>query len=86
MAAIPNRYEPTQRLIDNRRKLARLYFEKDLTICEIADQHSEYEKTTVYEALVDHGILTKNDDQKNCCRGTDPPPDQTKQDVDWTEL
>ncbi len=87
MSAVPNRYEPSQRLIDNRRKLARLYLEKNLTVCEIADNHSEYEKTKVHEALVEHGIIqtnANNDSHSN--RGTDPPSDQTESKIEWSKL
>jgi hypothetical protein len=56
-----------------------LYIEQDLTICEIADNHSEYGTTTVYSALVEHNVIETNDDL--CCNiDTDEPT------TDWSKI
>jgi len=90
MSAIPSRYEPTQRLIDNRQELARLYVEKDLTICEIADEHAEHEKTRVYNALCEYGIIEKSGTEEatknnHSSDDVDPPSDTTTSNVDWSQ-
>lgn len=86
MATAQNPYQPSKRLIDDQEALAMLYIEQDLTVCEIADEHSEYSKTTVYKALVDHHIIDKGEDcDTHSCRGIDPPQSQTKQQIDWTQ-
>jgi len=53
----PQRYQPRTRLIDDTQELHRLYVEEDLSIREIADNHSDHSKTRVYEALCEHGII-----------------------------
>jgi len=55
---------PTDDDTDNRQELTRLYVEKDLTICEIADEHAEHEKTRVCNALCEYGIIEKAEDQE----------------------
>jgi len=69
-----------------------------LTVKEIANNHAELGRTSVYESLVDWGILipdhshTDNesdceDNSNNSCRGRDPPSDQSNTDrMEWSQL
>lgn len=59
-------YAPEPRLVDNPDELRRLYVEQDLSIREIAAEHSTVEKTTVWRVIDDYGI---NDDSPQCDTG-----------------
>ena len=97
MSATTNPYEPDKRLVDDPQELARLYHGQGLTVKEIANNHAELGRTSVYESLVDWGILipdhshTDSEDGSNStdnsCRGRDPPPDQSNTDrMKWSQL
>jgi len=81
-------YEPTQRLIDNRRRLAKLYIEQDLTIREIADNHADVTRSPVHEALQEYGLIEQKEEQHNnhSHGGYDPPSETTNESVDWTKV
>jgi len=89
---IPQRYQPSQRLIDNPQKLREYYVTKDMTIRAIAQEKAEVSKTRVRQALHQHDIISETDsidqrcdnDRSTQCdchdeRGVDPP-------TDWTQL
>jgi len=98
MLATTNPYEPDKRLVDDPQELARLYHGQGLTVKEIANNHAELGRTSVYESLVDWGILIPDhahtdsesdceDSNNNSCRGHDPPADQSNTDrMKWSQL
>jgi hypothetical protein len=88
MSTTPERYQPTQRLIDDPERLRELYCEKELSVRAIAEKHSSFGTTRVYEALKEHGICHG---ESNSRRGTDPPqaPQRTQSapsTVSWTDI
>jgi len=80
-------YQPSERLIDNRQRLARLYVEQGLTVREIADDHAEVTKTPVYNALQEYGILEETEDNnEDVDRGFDPPENSSETEVNWDAI
>jgi len=97
MSATTNPYEPDKRLVDDPQELARLYYAQGLTVKEIANNHAELGRTSVYESLVGWGILIPDHAHSDCedgsnstdksCRGHDPPSDQSNTDeIVWSRL
>jgi hypothetical protein len=90
MSTTPQRYRPSQRLIDNPQRLAELYHERDMTIREIAEQKASVSKTRVCSALHEYDITDDTqydgaehpDDEGTSTshgeRGVDPP--------NWSEV
>lgn len=75
---IPPRYQPSERVVDNRDRLRELYCQRGLTIREIAAEYAEVGRSTVCDAIHDHGLNNEEEPQngstkKNTDRGTDPP-------------
>ncbi len=58
-------YVAEPRLVDNPDELRQLYVERNLTLREIAAEHATLEKTAVWEALREYGIIS-NDDTSEC--------------------
>ena len=98
--AVPDRYQPTQRLIDDPDRLRELYCTRDLTIREIADEYAEVSKTRVKQALDEYDIGQRRStvvDGPQCVPTTTGPPTTVGRDshghrgmdppivgVDWT--
>jgi len=82
---IPQRYQPSERLVDDRDRLRELYCQRGLTIREIAAEYAEVGRSRVCDAIHDHGLdeeakqaeIEKDvcdfHNKKNTDRGTDPP-------------
>jgi hypothetical protein len=83
MSAVPNKYQPTQRLINDPKRLYELYVEEDMTIREIADKKATVSRTRVGDALKEYGITN---DETNNSRGRDPPPKDSGGGVTWSRL
>ena len=75
----PQRYRPSNRLIDTPRELRRLYVEEDYTVREIAATHATVSSTRVYEALVEYEIITNNETTDDECSRDSPV-------VDWSQI
>jgi hypothetical protein len=58
---VPPKYQPDERLIDDREELAQLYNERELTVRAIANDHAEVSVARVYQALKEHGIVDPNE-------------------------
>lgn len=79
--SIPQKYEPSTRLIENESRLRTLYVERDLTVREIAEEYAEVGRTMVDQALQQHGITDGEDVDKRAeadssnhnSGGYDPP-------------
>lgn len=82
--SVPPRYQPSERVVDNRDRLRELYCQRGLTIREIASEYAEVGRSAVCDAIHDHGIAeeantqTSDSNKKNTDRGTDPPS--------WTDV
>jgi len=90
MSTTPQRYRPSQRLIDNPQRLAHLYHEQDMTIRAIADQEASVSKTRVCSALHEYDIIDDGSrDSTSTVRGIDPPdaPETTvaESSLDWSD-
>jgi len=77
MSAVPKKYQPTKRLIDNPQRLETLYCNRDLSVREIADRHATVGRTRVNQALQEHGISRET---------TSNVPTTTSVDVQWHRL
>lgn len=53
---MPSRYQPSDRLVDDRDRLRELYCSDGLTIREIAQEYAEVGRTKVSDAIREHGI------------------------------
>jgi len=85
---VPERYQPSDRVIDDSDRLKELYCHRDLSIREIASEYASVSRAAIGQALIKHGINDGNEDtaeqpdshNNNCDRGTDPP------EVDWSRV
>jgi len=66
MSTVPQKYQPTQRLIDDPEQLRQLYCRDGLTVREIARQHTDYSRSAVYDALSEYGIIDNCDCSERC--------------------
>lgn len=64
MSAVPQKYQPTTRLIDDPDRLEELYCRDGLTVREIANQHTDYSPSAVYQALDEYGIIDEESDER----------------------
>lgn len=83
--SVPSRYQPSERVVDDRDRLRELYCQRGLTIREIAAEYAEVGRSRVCDAIHDHGLdeeakraeIEKDvcdfHNKKNTDRGTDPP-------------
>ena len=73
---IPPRYQPDDRVVDDRDRLRELYCNRGLTIREIANEYAEVGRSTVCDAIHDHGLDNETEPpepKRKSDRGTDPP-------------
>ena len=82
---VNNKYVPEPRLVDDPERLEELYCEQDLTIIEIADEHAEHEKTSVYNALVEFG-LTNLDAEEASSDQSDHSDSSKNSSVNWSRM
>lgn len=76
--SVPSRYQPSERLVDNRDRLRELYCQRGFTIREIASEYAEVGRSRVCDAIHDHGLNETQSpehdtNERNTDRGTDPP-------------
>jgi len=82
--SVPPRYQPAERVVDNRDRLRELYCKRGLTIREIAADYAEVGRSRVCDAIHEHGlndeadVQTSDTNERNTDRGTDPP--------NWTDV
>jgi hypothetical protein len=73
----PQKYRPAPRLVDQPEQLRHLYCERDLSVRDIATEHSEMSVERVYHALTEYGIVSDDADEQ-----ATTPPDQA---AVWTD-
>jgi len=82
--SMPSRYQPANRVVDDRDRLRELYCKRDLTIRQIASEYAEVGRSRVCSAIHEHGLTDEeqpadySSNKRNSDRGTDPP--------DWSML
>ena len=74
-----DKYKPEPRLIDDPKKLRELYQKDDLTVREIAKEHASVSRTSVWNALHEHGICGGDDEGRDA---NSEMPDSTT----WEQL
>jgi len=84
-ANTPNKYQPSERLIDNPQRLRALYCSRGLTIEQIVDEYAEVGKSRVGQKLKEYGLTECNcnnssDGTRSGNRGSDPPESKIQQD------
>ncbi|TKX83337.1 hypothetical protein EXE43_24785, partial [Halorubrum sp. SS5] len=59
--SVPSRYQPSERVVDDRDRLHELYCQRGLTIREIANQYAEVGRSMVCDAIHDHGLTDEEE-------------------------
>jgi len=77
----PDKYQPSQRLIDNPQRLRALYCTRGLSIVEIAEEYADVGKSRVGQKLKEYGLTdtSSTDSTRSGNRGSDPPH------IDWSD-
>lgn len=65
MSSVPQRYQPSQRLVDDPDELARLYRDEDKSMRAIAEEDAEVGLTRIHEALHEYGIIEFDDSEES---------------------